>query len=178
MSASILEQLGNLQTRLRRLTWLSGVSSVVTFLLPALWLAGGLDWLVHFDDPGVRMILAVLIVGMSLWLCRQRLLQPLRRLAGEIPLALQIERRFPSFRDSLASAAQFQQGGINPQIGSPELQRELIERTATQLEAVGPADVMNLTRVRRKALLAATAARSRDRGARRRRVPRPRARPG
>lgn len=154
MSDMLFERLRLLRKRVTRLVAVFGVSWTLAVLLAGVVVVGTVDWLVHLDDVGVRLILALAIVAASGWTAWRFLVQPLRQSYSDVDLALRIERRNPGFRDSLASTVQFLQSGANPQLGSPALQQKVIADTLRRVRAVDLDDVVDTRSVVKAASVA------------------------
>jgi hypothetical protein len=159
MTAFNLEQrLLKIRRRIRRLLVVHGMSWIVAVGLGALLLAGLVDWFWHLDDPGTRLLLGVGILGLTGWIAWRELVGPLSHRFSDIELALRIERRFPGFRDGLASTVQFIGERENPRLGSLSLQRRVIEQTMQQVENVRIDDLFEVRPVRRIGLAAVVVA--------------------
>ncbi|MBW3541670.1 MAG: hypothetical protein KY476_15485, partial [Planctomycetes bacterium] len=156
MPPTLPDQLRRIKSRVRQLLCLYGASWLVVVVFGATLAVGFLDWLVHLDDPGVRLILGLTILGGGLWVAWRRLIAPLLtvRRYSDIDVAKQVERRYPGFRDSLASTVQFLKDDASPQIGSPALQRHVIDSTLRQASRIDASDVVETRGVRRVALAA------------------------
>lgn len=159
--SDLLDQLKRIRSRARRVLWTYGLSWTVAVLLGAALCVAALDWLLHrvrgpvnLDDSGVRLMLALGIVAAAASAAWRFLITPLRQQLSDLDVALRIERRFPGFQDSLASTVQFLEQGTDPRLGSPDLQRAVIERTARQVEDVNLADVIDPRPARRVAVVA------------------------
>jgi len=124
-------------------------------ILGAAFVVGGLDWMLHLDDPGVRIVFALTIIASGCWVGWNDLILPLRTRLSDIDIALRIEQRYPDFRDALASAVQFIESRNDPQLGSPELQRRVIAQTLTQVERVDASEVIDARRVAKTATVVA-----------------------
>lgn len=136
------ERLAELRAKVRQLLWMYGVSWLVAVLLGALLIVGWIDWWLHLDDAGVRLILGLGILGATGYVAYRRLITPLLVPMSDIDLALRIERRFPKFRDSLASTIQFLQENQDPRLGAPELQKRVIDKTLRQAKLIDFEDVV------------------------------------
>ena len=150
---NLLDQLRRLRQQVRQLLWLTGLSWVAGGLLAGLLVIGVGDWLWHFDDRGVRaVLLAALIVAVG-WLAWRRLIAPLRRPLSNLELTEHLEQRFPKLRRRLATAVEFLERDVSPSIGSPELQRQLIEQTTADVRSLDFTEVLDRREARRAALL-------------------------
>ncbi len=143
------ERLAELRAKVRQLLWLYGLSWLVAVLLGALLVVGCVDWLLHLDDAGVRLILGLGILGGVGYVAYKRLITPLKVPMTDIDLALRIERRFPKFRDSLVSTIQFLQEGNDPKLGAPALQQRVIDKTLKQTRLMDFEDVVQTQPVQR-----------------------------
>ncbi len=154
MPESLQARLTELRHRLRQMTWLYGLSWLVAVVFGATLLAGLLDWSVRLEDAGVRLILGLGIVAAASWISWRLLVRPLRRQISDVEIALRIEKRFPGFNDSLASTVQFLNANGDPKLGSPEMQKQVVERTVRQVERVNLADIVETRSVRKVAVIA------------------------
>jgi hypothetical protein len=108
----------------------------------------------NFDDPVVRLIFGLAILGGTAWVVRRHLVGPLQVRLTDTDLALRIEDRYPGFQDSLASTVQFISSGADPRIGSPALQQAVVTRTLERLDGLDCDDVVDAREVRRIAAIA------------------------
>lgn len=143
------ERLAELRAKVRQLLWLHGISWLTAVLLGTLLIVGCCDWMLHLDDAGVRLILGLSIVAIVAYVAYRRLITPLRVPLTDIDLALKIERRFPQFKDSLASTIQFLQADKDPSLGAPELQQRVIDKTLRQAKFLHFEDVLQSKPVQR-----------------------------
>ena len=155
MSSQLLDNhLIDLRRRVRQVLVTHGVSWLAAILIGSLLVECLGDWLFHFDDPIVRLILGLAIAGSALWALRKHLLTPLAVQLSDVDLALRIEDRYPGFQDSLASSVQFIRSGADPHIGSPELQQAVVATTLRRLERLDCGDVVDTRQVRHVAAIA------------------------
>ena len=149
---NLLDQLRDLRQQVRRLLWLTGLCWALVALLSGALLISFGDWLLHFDDRGLRAgLLAALMVTVG-WLAWRRLITPLRRPLSNLELSSHLESRFPKLRSRLATAVEFLEHDVSPSVGSPELQRRLIEQTAAEVRSLDFAEVLDRSEARRAAL--------------------------
>jgi hypothetical protein len=155
MSTSTLDhRLTDVRRRVRQVLVTCGVSWLAAVVVGLLLVTCLADWFVHFDDPVVRLILGLAILGCAAWVVRRHLLGPLKVPLNDTDLALRIEDRYPGFHDSLASTVQFVQSGADPRIGSPALQRVVVEKTLARLDGLDCDDVVDMRPVRKIAGIA------------------------
>lgn len=155
MSTSTLDQrLTSVRRRVRQVLLTYGASWLAAVLVGSVMLACFGDWLIHFDDPIVRLIFGLGIVAGTAWAIRLHLLGPLKVALSDVDLALRIEDRYPGFQDSLASSVQFVRSSADPRLGSPALQQIVVERTLDRLDGLDCSDVIDVREVRRIAAVA------------------------
>ena len=145
----VAEHLSDLRGRVRLLTWVSGLSWTVLVLFGGLLVSGMLDWLIHFDDSGLRLVIGLaLLAGSGAMLWRQ-LISPLRQPLGTTFLASRIERRFPGLHSRVLSAVEFLQHKLDAKSGSPELQQAVVGLALRDLEQIEPGDIVETQAVQR-----------------------------
>ncbi len=154
MPESLQSRLTYLRNRVRQMTWLYGLSWLAAVLFGLTFLAGFLDWSIRLEDAGVRLIFGLGILASTGWIVWRLLVRPLKREISDVEIALRIEKRYPGFNDSLASTVQFLSAQSDPQLGSPEMQQQVVERTVSQVEKVNLSDIVETRRVRKVALIA------------------------
>lgn len=150
-------QIGAVRRRAGRLVWTFGLSRLATTFVAVLLLAGMADYLVRYQDRGVRVILSLAACGAAGWAV-YRFSQVLRGARfRDLDVALKIERRFPQLQDRLASTVQFlHEREDDPLAGSAALRRALIGQTAGEIEGLDLAQALEPAPARR-ALAAAAA---------------------
>ncbi len=149
MNTPLEDRLQELRRRIRRLLLLNGLAWLVTVLVGSMAIVGIMDWLLHFDDPGVRLILSLAVVAGTAYVAYRWLIAPLRVTLSDLDLALRIERMHPGLKDSFASTVQFLDGEINPTVGSPDLQRRVVDQTIQELNRIDFDDVVETRHVNR-----------------------------
>ncbi len=149
MPEQLFERLSELRRRVRYVLWVHGLCLLTVVFFLTATLAGGLDWLWHLDDSGVRVILGLTILGASGWVSWRFLWRLLATRFSNVDLASRIEKQNPTFADSLSSTVQFLENEQNSQVGSPELQREVIRRTLARLDEVNVNGVLDTRPVQR-----------------------------
>src|SRR5579872_5683799 len=156
MSPLLLDnRLTDLRRRVRHVLVTHGVSWLAAVLVGSILVECLGDWLFHFDDPMVRLILGLAILAVAAWVVRRYLLNPLSVQHSDVDLALRIEDRYPGFQDSLASSVQFIRSGADPRFGSPELQQAVVATTLGRLDDVDCGDVVDTRQVRHVTTIAA-----------------------
>jgi hypothetical protein len=152
--SDLQSRLHRLRSRIRYAVWLHGVSWMVVALLGAVLFIGFVDWRLHVDDSSARLFLGLTVLIAAGVLAWRTLIQPLRARFSDVAIALKIERRYPGFHDSLASSVEFSEQHEDPRLGSPVLQRQVIDETMRRLESVNVDDVVETRGVRRAGWIA------------------------
>ncbi len=152
----VSEHLAELRGRVRLLTWVSGLSWTILVLFGGLLVSGLLDWMIHFDDPGLRLMIGLgLLVGVGVMAWRQLILPLVQPLTTTF-LALRIERRFPGLHGRVLSAVEFLQHRLDARLGSPELQQAVVNTALRDLERIHPGDIVETKAVKRITIAGAT----------------------
>ena len=105
MSHTLQDRLAQLRRRLRQLLLLNGLSWLATIVVGALLIAGIVDWMVHLDDTGVRLMLGLGILATEfLWARRILDMMTKRLVAGQemlpdSPLVRRLRRWLPNGTD-------------------------------------------------------------------------------
>ena len=130
MKHPLEQKLIGLRQRARLLLLLYGVSAVVAAGVTAAVLFGVLDYFIHFQDRGIRVICTLAFWAVICFTAYRYLSPGLRSPLSDLDIALRIERRFPTLSDALSSTVEFlKQGENDPQSGSPVLRRAVIAKT-------------------------------------------------
>lgn len=130
-------KIGAVRRRAGRLVWTFGLSRLATALV-AIFLAAGLaDYLIRYQDRGVRLICSLAALAAAGWAI-YRFAQTVRgAYFRDLDVALKIERRFPQLQDRLASTVQFlHEREDDPQAGSAALRRALIGQTTGEIDGL------------------------------------------
>ena len=144
----VSEHLAELRGRIRLLTWVSGLCWTALVLWGGLLVTGTLDWLIHFDDSGTRLIFGLLLLAGSSWMLWRQLIAPLRsQLSGSF-LASRVERRFPALNSRIVSAVEFLEHRLDAKLGSSELQSAVVKQALNDLERIQVSDVVETKAIR------------------------------
>jgi len=142
MSTQFDSGLQSIRSRIKALLWLHGLSWLSAVLIGGLLGACLADWLLHMDDPVIRILTGTAVLAATCWVAWTKLLRPLGTPLSDLDIARKIEGRFPQFRDSLTSSVQFAADPDNARIGSPEMQRHVVNTTLQQVQQCQLADVL------------------------------------
>lgn len=144
MAHPLESKIGQLRSRARRLLALYAAGWTLGTVAAAILLLGLSDYLIRFQDHGIRLMGSLAVVAVFAWACyRFCFLGFWGRRLGDVALAQRIERRFPNLTDRLASTIQFlKQSEIDPQAGSAALRRAVINQTASDVEPLDVSQVL------------------------------------
>jgi len=144
MAHPLEKKIDTLRTRVRRLVAIHGISRLVTVVLGTLIVLGSADYLIRFQDPGLRVICSLLVLASLGWTAWRYLYLPLATQLNDVALASRIERRFPQFEDRLVSSVEFLKQPVDdPVAGSAALRRAVIARTEAETDRVDFGDVLD-----------------------------------
>lgn len=149
------QRIHQLRRRVRLMLVLYGLSWMVGGVLLATLLLGLVDYLVRFQDPGIRLICSLSILAVFGWTGYRYLCLPLRTRLRDVDLARELERQYPELDDSLASAVEFlDQSEEDPTAGSLALRRAVIIKTTAETERIDFSRALQRRPVQRAALIA------------------------
>ena len=148
-----------LRSRARRVLLAHALAWVVGSLLAVVTVACLLDYLIHFQDIGLRVLCALAVwgvLGYTAW----RFLRPaIQAPLGDLAMASRIERRYPQLADQLVSTVEFlKQSEEDPEAGSPLLRRTVVAQTTAALEQVDLQDAIDTRPARQVGWIAAAVA--------------------
>ncbi|WP_417385475.1 hypothetical protein [Gimesia sp.] len=127
MQNSIRAQLEQLHHKIRQLIWLNGLCWGLTLFLGLATCLISLDWMLNISDPASRLVLGLAAGSSVIWILWKHLIVPLKTPLTDLDLALKIERRYPTLRDSFSSSIQFDHQSTTPFAGSQQMRQAVIE---------------------------------------------------
>ena len=127
MQHSIRAQLEQLHHKIRQLIWLNGLCWGLTLFLGLAALIISLDWMLNISDPASRLLLGLAAGSSVIWILWKHLIIPLKTPLTDLDLALKIERRYPTLRDSFSSSIQFDHQSNTQFAGSTQMRQAVIE---------------------------------------------------
>jgi hypothetical protein len=149
------DKLGAIRRRARWLVLLDALARLVGVLVAVIALVCLADYLIHFQDPGIRAMCSLAVVAVGATVLYRRVWTAMNARFSDVELALRVERRFPDLKDRLASTIQFlQQREDDPEAGSAALRREIVAQTAADIDKLDLNDVIEVRRVGRTTLAA------------------------
>ena len=144
----VSEHLSDLRDRVRLLTWVSGLCWTALALIGGLLITGTLDWLLHFDESGTRLVIGLSLLGLAGWMFWRQLIAPLLTPLSATFLASRVEKRFPGLNNRLLSAVEFLEHRLDSKLGSTELQKAVVGQALSDLERIETSDVIETKAVR------------------------------
>ncbi|MCH7728601.1 MAG: hypothetical protein IH991_19275, partial [Planctomycetes bacterium] len=137
------QQVQAIARRARRLTIAHGVGCVIALCVAAGFLFGLSDYLIHYQDLGIRVICSATLLVVLVYSCYFFLLPALRFRRNDIEVAQRIERRFPELEGRLSTSLAFlQQEEHDALAGSAELRRAVVAQTSAVLDRVRTSEVL------------------------------------
>jgi hypothetical protein len=135
MFSPLQQRIATLRTRVRWLLTIHGLGAVVAAVVGAIVVLGWADYLIRFQDRGLRVIGWLTLLGVLGWTCYRYLYRPLTARLGDTDLAARLESHFPSLDDRLLSSVEFlRQSEDDPKAGSASLRRAVIAQTTAEAE--------------------------------------------
>ena len=129
MSHPLEQKLVALRRRVRWLSILYAVSILGATLLGAATILGSLDYVIRFEDRGLRVICSAMVLGAVLYALYRYAIRTLVVPLRDADLAVRVERRFPILGDGLISAVEFLRGREgDATAGSWALRRAVVDR--------------------------------------------------
>jgi hypothetical protein len=120
--------------RIRRLLVLYGLGRVVAVVIAAIAVLALADYLLRFDDRGVRWICSLALLAASIWALLRYLLPALRQPLRDVVVAGRVERHFAGMGDHLSSTIEFlRQREDDPFAGSAELRRAAVAQAEAEI---------------------------------------------
>jgi len=154
MSSQLREPLEQLRRRARRVLLVRGAGLCLAMGVASTTLAVGVDWLLHLDNSTHRGLMLSCLVLVQIAATWHWLIAPLLAPLSDLVLASRVEQTFPELRDRLASGLQFARDLDDPRVGSPELQRGVIDSAIEAMEHIDIDAVVEPRTARRAALVA------------------------
>ena len=144
--------------RAQQLVRLYGVSWFVAVVCLVALAVGCLDYLVRFEDFGIRLIFSALFCLATAWGFGRFVVAAWRYRCSDLLAARRIEQYHPDLGDRLSSAVAFAQGPPDDQTaGSVELRRAVIAETETATQRIAFSHCINRRQPTRALLIAALA---------------------
>jgi hypothetical protein len=123
---------------------------IIAAVIGAALVLGFLDYMLRFDDPGLRIMATAALAAAATWAVYQWWHLPQRRQWSPLLVAGRIEARFPQLRDSLSSALEFlQQSEDDRMAGSAQLRRLVVTQTETIVESLPIEEIIDRQPLRR-----------------------------
>ena len=119
MAHPLEQKISQVRSQARRLLTLYALGWTLAAVTASMLLLGLVDYLIRFQDHGIRLMCSLAVALVALGAFRRFWLFGWRRALGDLQIARRIECRFPSLTDRLASAVEFlKQPENDPHAGS------------------------------------------------------------
>ncbi len=137
-------KIGQVRQRARWLLGLYALGWTLGIVLAAVLLVSLIDYLIRFQDHGVRLMASLAVLVALVWaVYRYVITGYARSRLGDVQIAQHIEHRFPSLTDRLASTIQFlKQPEFDPGAGSAALRRAVILQTESDVAGLDVSQVL------------------------------------
>ncbi len=133
----LLQQLGVLRWRAMRLLAVYGLGRTAATVMAGAIILGLVDYLIRYQDRGLRVLSTLGLVGILVWDCYRYLYGILSHRLSDAELARRVQCRYPELGDSLLSAVEFlRQPEDDPTAGSAALRRAVIAETTACSETL------------------------------------------
>ncbi len=140
----------------RRLAWRRRAVAVCWILATAVAAAlmlGLVDYLIRFNDPGLRLMATAAFVAAIIWAAYRWWYIPQQQSLHSLAVARRVEGRYPQLSDSLSSALEFlRQSEHDETAGSAQLRRLVIARAQNELETLDLDEVVERKPLRKAAM--------------------------
>jgi hypothetical protein len=155
----VLEQkISAVRRRVRRSLVVDGAGRLIAWVIAGAIVLGTLDYLVRFEDRGIRVLASLALVCVVVWAARRYLWPALHVRLSDVELAQRLEGRLPILKDRLASALRFLREREDDALaGSAALRRTVIAEATAELDRLNLDDVVQPHLARRSLSLAAVA---------------------
>jgi len=149
----IRQRLRTLRRRVAAAMAIEGAALLLAILLGTVLLSFALDRIFRLEIGARAALLPLMLLALG-FAAHRLLLRRLRRVPGEEPLAVAVERRFPELRDRLISALQLSRVGEPERYGmSPQLVKEAIAEAEAPAAALRFGEILDGRRLLGRALL-------------------------
>jgi hypothetical protein len=150
MAHPLEQKIAEVRRHARRLLVLHALGWTIGLLTLAVLVLGLADYLIRFQDHGIRLMGSLAVVLTLVWAGYRYWLFDVGRRLGDVEVAQRIERRFPFLTDRLASTVQFlAQSEADRQAGSAALRRAVILQTTSAVEGLDFSQVFERRPTRR-----------------------------
>ncbi|MDD4269633.1 MAG: hypothetical protein GXY25_02245 [Pirellulaceae bacterium] len=150
------QRLARVRRRVRCLLAAHALSWALTAVAGALIVVGLADYLFRFQDPGIRLLCSLAVLGAFAWSVRHFLARTFGAAWRDVDLARRLGREFPDLGDALPSAVEFlHQREDDLAGGSASLRRTVVAQTTAAVEKVDFMDAVRAAPTARAAGLSA-----------------------
>jgi hypothetical protein len=144
MTHPLQQKIVALRRRVRRMAMIYGLTVVAAVLLGTVAALGLVDYLLRFQDRGLRIIASLAALAVCGWTAYRYVFKVMATRLGDVGLAMRIQRRFPELKDRLVSAVEFLHAAENdPTAGSAALRRAVVAAAAAETQRLDFAAVLD-----------------------------------
>ncbi len=137
MMPTLQDRVRRVASQARQLVRLYGIGWFVACVGLAALTVGAIDYLVRFEDVGIRVICFIILCATAAWSFARFVIVAWRYRCSELQAARHIERYYPALDDRLTSAVAFAAEALgDDDAGSIELRRAVIAETEAATEAL------------------------------------------
>jgi hypothetical protein len=152
----VQEKVATISRRARTLRLWHGLGLTAALVVATAFLLGVTDYLVRFQDPGIRALSSATLGAVLLLSALRWLVPAWRYRPSDRQVAQRIEQRFPQLQDRLSSTIDFLGQSEDDRLaGSPALRRAVIAGTGSEIERLDFPASLDVRRPRRSAIWAA-----------------------
>lgn len=131
----------------RVLVAMYGLGMTVVLVVAVAFGLGLLDYLIRFEDLGVRFLSSFAVVAVLVWSVFRFANRALWYRPSNLRIAQQLEQRFPELNNGLSSSIEFLgQPEDSPEAGSADLRRAVVARTVGEIERLDFVQCLNIVR--------------------------------
>lgn len=155
VSHPVQRRVQEVNRRVRRATLIYVVASTLLCVLSVALLVGLTDFLLRFEDPGIRLINSGVVLAVAIWSFYRFLWPGWGYRLSDLQVAQWIEQRFPQVQDRLSSGLAFvSQSEQNEPFGSVDLRRAVVAQATEDLKSLDLERCVDASRSRRAAVMA------------------------
>lgn len=144
MTHPLQQQIRSCASRIQRLVLGTALARVFAWTVLAALVVGLADYLLRFQDPGVRFICSLVVLATALWTGARHIFPAWRNRLSETTVAQHVERLYPELEGGVASAIEFLgQEEEDPLVGSAALRRSVIASTTAAAQQRDFSKVVN-----------------------------------
>lgn len=155
ISHPVQRRVQEVNRQVRRATLIYAAASSLFCVLSVALLVGLADFLLRFEDPGIRLINSGLVLVVAIWSFYRFLWPGWGYRLSDLQVAQWIEQRFPQVQNRLSSGLAFvSQSEQGEPYGSTDLRRAVVAQATEDLKTLDLSCCVDSSRARRVAVMA------------------------